>query len=711
MVYSRNTTTGKQVKYVLLMGDGSYINKIRGTSNNTNFIPTYQSINSLSETQSIATDDFFVLMDPEEGQNAENYGSIDIGIGRLTCKTTQEMKAVINKILKYYETDPNLQVNASQNPCSNNETNMGDWRNNLLFLGDDDDSAEHMEQSNSLSTGVSNLDANYNIDKIFLDAYQRFSTAGGARYPDATQDFIRRIQKGALIFNYTGHGGEVGLTAERIIDVDIINNLNNLNRLPLFVTATCEFSRYDDPGRTSAGELCLLNAKGGAVALFTTCRLAYSGPNFTLNSILLTNTFKKLSNGKRPCLGDIVQLTKSDPRIGQSYVYANFHLLGDPAMPLAYPKEKVFTTSINQKTISTTSSDTLNALSKITITGYVGDNQGNKLNFNGLVYPTVFDKEQDITCLMNIEKSAVNWPLPENSNSSLIPFKFKLQKNILYRGKAQVTNGEFSFTFIVPKDISFSYGPGRISYYATTGNTDANGYYNKIVIGGASKSTVIDNEGPQVSLYMNDKKFVNGGTTNENPVLFANLVDSSGINTVGTGLGHDISAILDGKSSNPIILNDYYEADLNSYQSGKIRYPFNELSEGQHNIAFKVWDIQNNSNTVYTDFVVAQSAELALKQVMNYPNPFTTHTQFIFEHNQTCVPLKVTVQIYTVSGKAIKTIQQSINCNSGVNETIEWDGKDDYGQRIGRGVYVYKLAIIDPENKKAEKIEKLVILN
>ena len=710
MVYSRTINTSRPLKYVVFMGRGSYINMSRSITNNSNFIPTYQSINSLSETQSLATDDFYCLMDPDEGQNAENYGSIDLAIGRLICKSNDEMKAVLNKIFNYYKTDGSLQIDQTQSTYVSDASVMGDWRNNLLFLADDEDSAEHMKQSNALTTQANGIDPNYNIDKVYLDAYQRFSTAGGARYPDASADFVKRILKGALLFNYTGHGGEVGLTAERIIDIDIINSLNNFNKLPLFVTATCEFSRYDDPARTSAGELCLLNAKGGAIALFTTCRLAYSGPNFTLNSILLSNTFLRNKNGGRPTLGDIVQMTKADPRIGQSYVYANFHLLGDPALTLAYPKDKIYTSSINQKALTVSSSDTLKALSKITVKGFVGDANGNKLNFNGLVYPTVFDKEQDITCLMNTDKSAINYPLAP-TETSLTPFQFKLQKNILYRGKALVQNGDFSFTFMVPKDISFAYGPGRISYYGTTGNSDANGYYNKIVVGGTSNNSNIDHEGPQVHLYMNEPSFVNGGITNENPVMFANLVDSSGINTVGTGLGHDISAILDAKSSNPIILNDYYEANLNSYQSGRVRYPFNDLSEGQHTVSFKVWDIQNNSNTVYEDFVVAKSADLALKEVMNYPNPFTTHTQFMFQHNQTCVPLKVTVQIYSVSGKLVKTIRQDVNCDNGKTEAVEWDGKDDYGQRIGRGVYVYKLAIINPENKKAEKIEKLVILN
>jgi hypothetical protein len=712
MLYSRNIGSGKEVKYVLLMGDGSYNNKNRSIVNNSNFIPTYQSHESLDPVRSITTDDFYGLMDPDEGYMVEDdaTGKMDIGVGRFTCRNVNEVKTVIAKIENYYRKDPNFVVNNStpENYSSANESPMGDWRNWLLFLGDDEDNALHMTQSNNLTNILKTIIPAYNYDKIFLDAYQRFSTPGGNRYPDASEDFLRRIHKGALIFNYTGHGGEVGLTAERMIDIDIINNLDNFNKLSLFITATCEFSRYDDPARTSAGELCLLNPKGGAIALFTTCRVAFADKNFTLNSELLKMLFKKLPSGKWPTLGDAVLLTKS--HLPQNFYNANFHLLGDPAMMLAYPEQKVVTSKINNVPVTATSVDTLGALAKITVSGSVTDILGNKkTDFNGIVYPTVFDKEQSITCLMNSEDSGFKYY--NSDTASLHPFQFNLQKNILYRGKILVTNGDFSFTFIVPKDISFAVGPGKISYYATNGLTDGNGYYDQVVVGGDSKNTLVDNEGPQINLFLNDKNFVNGGLTNEKPVLFADLADSSGINTLGTGIGHDISVIMDENSSKPLVLNDYYEASLNSYQSGRVKYPYNELSEGTHRLSFKAWDIQNNSNTVYADFIVAKSAELALNHVLNYPNPFTTRTKFMFQHNQGCNPLKVTVQVYTVSGKLVKTIQKSVSCEGSRPEGVEWDGRDDFGDKLGRGVYIYKLAILDVENKKAEKIEKLVILN
>lgn len=718
MLYLRNNQPGQRpVKFVALLGDGSYINRSRNLVNNSNLIPTYQSKNSLSSTESMATDDFYGMMDDNEGASAEITGDPDIGIGRFTCRTVTEMRAVLDKIEHYYTADNSIQT-ALSNPenCNTlNESTMGDWRNWLLFLGDDQDNAEHMRQSDGLSAVVSSIDKSYNFDKIFLDAYQRFSTPGGPRYPDASSDFIRRMNKGALIFNYTGHGGEVGLTAERMIDIDIINNLDNFNKLPLYITATCEFSRYDDPARTSAGELCLLNAKGAAISLFTTCRLAYSGPNYSLNQVTLEKLFTRLPDGNMPTLGEAIQMTKSDPRIkGNTVYWVNFHLLGDPALRLAYPKELVKTSEVNSRNTGAGIVDTLGALEKVTIKGFVSDRNGVKLStFNGLVYPTVFDKEQKVVALMNTNESAVNYSAVNNGSDPgpYKPFEFSSQKNILYRGKVLVTNGDFSFSFMVPKDISFAVGPGKISYYATNGTTDAQGSFEDVMVGGAAASGVLDTDGPKISLYLNDKNFINGGITNEKPVLYADLTDSSGVNTLGTGIGHDISVVLDGNSSKPIILNDYYEANLNSYQSGRVRYPYSDLSEGEHQLSFKVWDIQNNSSLSTVDFIVAPSAELALTRVLNYPNPFTTKTKFFFEHNQACNPLKVTVQIYTISGKLVKTIQQSVFCEGFRPEGIDWDGKDDFGDKLGRGVYVYKLSILDIENKKAEKIEKLVILN
>lgn len=373
----------------------------------------------------------------------------------------------------------------------------------------------------------------------------------------------------------------------------------------------------------------------------------------------------------------------------------NFSLLGDPALMLAFPKHEVVTTHINGNVLIA-DTDTLGALSKVTIAGEIRSNGQKLTNFNGIVYPTVYDKEETVSTLANDAGSPV--------------INFTLRKNVLYKGKASITNGEFAYTFIVPKDIAYQIGRGRLSYYAHNGIEDANGHYDSLLIGGSSSNAIVDNEGPIVKLYLNDEKFVYGGTTDENPKILALITDSNGVNTVGNGIGHDITAIIDDNPDNIHILNDYYESDLDSYQSGRVFYPLSKLSSGPHTLKFKVWDIFNNSSEVMTEFVVAESSTLALNHVLNYPNPFTTRTSFFFEHNRPCSTLDVQVQVYTVSGKLIKTINRAVTCDGYRVDDIDWDGKDDFGDRIGRGVYVYRLKIRDMDGATAEKYEKLVVL-
>ncbi|MBK9671540.1 MAG: type IX secretion system sortase PorU [Bacteroidetes bacterium] len=556
--------------------------------------------------------------------------------------------------------------------------------------------AIHVSDAETISTFVDTNYRNINIDKIYFDAFKQMSTAGGQRYPDVTAAINQRIDNGALIMNYTGHGGETGWAHERVIDISTINDWGNVKKLPLFVTATCEFSRYDDPARTSAGEDVLLNPNGGGIGLLTTTRLVYSNPNFVLNYNFYKNAFKPIAGGM-PRLGDIAKVTKNSSVSSASTNHRNFTLLGDPALKLAYPKESVVTSTLNTQSISV-NADTVKALSKITITGYIQDINGAKMSsFNGLIYPTVFDKSKIVTT---------------QGNDSDSPKKnFRLQKSIVYKGKVSVINGDFSFTFVVPKDIALNFGKGRLSYYADNGETDASGNNENFIIGGVSSAINSDNEGPQVQLYLNNDKFINGGITNENPVLYAKVQDDNGINTVGNGIGHDIVSMLDLSSDKTYVLNDYYQAELDSYQKGTIRYQLSNLAEGKHDLSLKVWDTYNNSSVARTEFVVSKSARLALQRIFNYPNPFTTSTNFYFQHNQADNGMNVQIQIFTVSGKLIKTIEQFVRTEGFTSESIHWDGLDDFGDKIGKGVYVYRLKAIDSTGGIADKFEKLVILN
>jgi hypothetical protein len=540
------------------------------------------------------------------------------------------------------------------------------------------------------------LQDNYNIDKIYLDAYQQISTPGGERYPDATAALNHRMERGSLLVNYTGHGGELGWAHERFLEIHDINSWKNQCKLPLFFTATCEFSRWDDPDRTSAGELTFLNPNGGSIGLMSTTRVVYSGPNAILNNNFYNYTFSAMSNGKMPHLGDLHMLTKKSMPPSQIN-HRNFSLLSDPALSLNYPEYTVNTTEINGAPVNPLQPDTIHALSHVTVKGEIRDYNGNLAsNFNGIIYPTVYDKPAYITTLSN--------------DGAASPARtFPLQKNILFKGKASVTNGQFSFTFIVPKDIAYNYGNGKISYYAHNGFKDASGFCKDFIIGGTDTSAAKDQAGPDIKLFLNDDKFVFGGITNSEPKIFAVVSDSNGINTSGTNIGHDITAVLDGNNSQPLVLNDYYESDLNNYKKGTVRYPLADLTEGKHTLGFKIWDVYNNSTSSYTEFIVASSADIALKHVLNYPNPFTTHTSFYFEHNQCCTNMDVQIQIFTVSGKMIKSIHQFVNMEGYRSEPIDWDGTDEYGTKIGRGVYIYRLRV-KAGNTIAEQFEKLVIL-
>lgn len=691
MFYERATAPADIPRYLLLFGDGSYVNK-DDYSGNTNFIPTYQSENSLSLIDSYVSDDFFGLLDPSEGNwTPGSTQLLDIGMGRLPVKSLTEAKDMVDKVLRYASPGSVTQATA----CNSTNSSLGDWRNVICMVADDGDSDTHLEQTDTLLRNIDPFVLKYNADKIYLDAYQQETSPGGQRYPDVNVAINKRMEKGSFILNYTGHGGELGWAHEGVLNNSMINNWTNKYAMPLFITATCEFSRFDDPSRTSAGEYCLLNPIGGAIALYSTTRLVYSFPNALLNKDLIRYAFQQL-DGEMPRLGDIFRLTKRDPDNDSGINPRNFTLLGDPALRLAYPKYDIVATKINNQVLAGIT-DTINALSKVTISGEIRSNGQKLSSFNGVIYPTVYDKAVNVQTLAN-----------DPSESSVITFS--VQKNILYKGKASVINGDFSFTFIVPKDINYSFGTGRLSFYAQNGTEDASGYYDSLIVGGISSNYLADDIGPQINLYLNDEKFVFGGLTNAEPKIYALLNDSNGINTVGNGIGHDITATLDNDVVNSLVLNDFYESDLDNYQKGKVIYSLNDLSDGRHNLKLKVWDIFNNSSEAYTEFIVAQSADIALAHVLNYPNPFTTHTTFFFEHNQACNDLDVQIQVYTVSGKLIKTLQDHFVCDGFRSNSMDWDGLDDFGDRIGRGVYLYRLRVQASGGRYAEKYEKLVVL-
>ena len=682
MLYDRSTATDS-VRYLLLFGDCSYDYKNR-VPNNTNFVPCYQSRNSLDPVRSYSSEDYYGFMDNLEGNWGEVLGSeeqhtIDIFVGRIPANAIEQAAIMVNKIIHYQTALPT----------------QAKWKNKALFVADDGDANTHMLDAEIMATTVAQQDSRYNINKLYLDAYPQETSTGGEKSPIMVNLINEEIQKGTFILNYNGHGGTGGWAQEQILTLPQIDAWTNFNAMPLVVTATCDFGLYDNPSIRSGTDAVLFNTSGGGIGILTATRIVYQYSNQYLNSNLYKVLFKPYGTDILPRIGDVMKLTKNKSMVGVNN--RNYTFLGDPSMKLAYPQNEIVVTKINNIPISAIA-DTIKALSKVSIEGEVRNQSGVFLSsYNGIANVTCFDKENNVSTL----------------GSAGPVMSFKLSNNFFFEGKATITNGKFTVTFVAPKDILFLYGQGKISLYAIaqSGINDAGGNYDNVQVGGANASAAADNTPPGIRLYMNDETFVSGGLTSDNPLFIAKVSDDNGIN-VGTGsVGHEITTVL-SDNSNVLVLNEYYTTELDNYTKGVVRYPMKNFNAGNHSLKFKVWDTYNNSSEAYLEFVVANSEKLALNHVLNYPNPFSTHTDFHFDHNRAGDDLEVLIQIYTVSGKMIKTINQAYYASPTHISGLIWDGRDDFGDKIGKGVYVYKVKVRSiRDGSTIHKYEKLVLLN
>ena len=698
-VYDNASNTTSKVKYLNLFGDASYDFKNR-IKNNTNIVPIFHGFdvsNSLSPNNSsnfslfssFMSDDFFALMDSNEGNMIASADLMDLAVGRMLVSSNTQASEMVNKVLEYHD-----------------EKSYKRWRNNLVYYSDDPDpflSGDYLLQKdlNELADEVSVANPFFNSNKIFTDAYVQEVSAGGPRYPQAKKAFIDAIELGALVLNYYGHGNEESFAIERIFEKADAQTLNNRYKYPLFITITCEFTRFDDPNRPTGGEYMYWNKTGGAIALLATTRQISQSLGIDLNEAIYDNLFTMENNSY---ISIAESLRRAKISLGGSNKRVVFYI-GDPALKLAIPKPKIVLTKVNGENINT-SSLSLQALSLATLSGEVVDENNTLItNYNGELAVQVYDK--------NLNRLTL-----DNDNVSLPPINqpklnFVTLGEVIYRGNASVVNGKFEFSFIVPQDIQIPIGNARVSFYSKSNSPilqNQTGYNTQIKVGGVNTSAPSDTTPPKLKLYMNDTNFVSGGITNESPIFLAFLEDENGINTA-SGIGHDIVAILDNDENNPFNLNDYYETETDNYKKGKVTYPFRDLAPGLHTILFKAWDVYNNLITAEIQFVVIGDGDLQLERVLNYPNPFVSYTEFWFNHNRPFEPLEVQVQILTITGKLVKTINQTVVNEGFTSRDIKWDGKDDFGDKIGKGVYVYKVTVKSAiTGKKSEKIEKLVIL-
>ncbi|WP_170227081.1 type IX secretion system sortase PorU [Luteibaculum oceani] len=686
-----------KLKYALLLGDGSYVN-LDGFEENTNLLPTYQSANSERETSSYVSDDFYGMLEdleggdqginPVPGSKDIRRSDMDIAIGRFPVTTVLQANQLIDKIERY--------------TLGSADEIYGDWRNLTAFVADDLDGNFaptedfHVEDANILTEWITDNYPEFYTHKFYMDAYPQVTTPGGSRYPAINKLIKDRVQDGLLLLNYTGHGGEVGWAHERILDIGTINGWTNSYKMPIMVTATCEFSKFDDYDRVSAGELCLLNPNGGAIVMLSTTRIVYADDNFRLNQDFVEQFFSRANSTGVVRIGDVYKDSKrqyvASSSVGINHL--NFSLLGDPALEIAFPKHKVVTTEINDKPLN---SDTLSALSVVKLKGEVRDHQDLVLtDFNGEVEVQVFDK-------------AITQQTLGNDNPSLKK-SFKVRNSLIYKGVASVNNGEFEITFVVPKDIRLNVGAGLIQYYAKSENADANGALKNINVGGISSNPLVDDQGPQIDLYLNNLDFVSGDATGENSNLLAFLSDESGINTTGAGIGHDIIAFIDGDIKNAITLNEFYKATLDTYKEGTISYPLEGVSEGSHTLTLRAWDSNNNPGEAKINFLVRNSSKPFLEELLVYPNPAADRATFEFTHNQGGYASEATLEVFDLMGRRVAGKIWKLEPQEKGTATYTWEIKSSGSNTINPGTYVYRVTLNSESGETAVKSSKLLIV-
>ena len=692
MLYDRAETEADMPRYLLLMGDASWDNRMLTSDWRTyspdDFLLCYQSEESFSTTNSYVSDDYFCLLDDGEGSDLTKKDKTDVGVGRLTARTEEEARIMVDKIFGYV-------ANA----------NAGDWQNTLCFMGDDGNGNVHMAEADAAAIVAAEASASFDIKKIYWDAYQRTTISTGNRYPDATRLIKQQMQQGALLMDYCGHGVTYCLSHEQVVRIEDFAEQTSL-RLPLWVTASCDIMPFDSQ-EENIGETAMLNSRGGAIAFFGTTRTVYTGDNKNMNCAFIKYVLAKDADGQPYRLGDAVRLSKNEVRAmstklsdspHETYVINKLHysLLGDPALRLAVPTEPVVIDSINGQPIGAGTDDVLHlaAGQTVTVSGHVGGGT----DFSGVVALTVKDVKEQVTCRLND---------PEGASTA---FTFSDRPTTIYNGQDSVRNGRFQLSFVLPKDISYSEETGRISVYAVSNDRQhlANGHTEAFTMG-SGDDVADDGIGPSIYCYLNTADFENGGQVNTTPYFFAQLTDKDGINAAGSSLGHDMELVIDGQLAMTYNLNSYFRYDFGDYRSGTVGFSLPELSEGEHRLTFRAWDVLNNSSVAELRFQVVSGLQPRCFSVECTRNPATTSTTFIINHDRTGSLMDVELEVFDTSGRLLwKKAESGVSTDN--TYTLDWDLTGSSGSRLRTGVYLYRVLISTDGSRKASKAQKLIIL-
>lgn len=702
MLYDKGSAEGGRPRYLLLFGDGAYDNRFVSTdwkdlpqNIRNNMLLTYQTDNSLT-SESYVVDDYFGFLGDNTGKNIIN-DELNIGIGRFPVRTITEARNMVDKVISYM-----------------NNT-VGDWKNKLCFIADDGNNSDsyatyHQYDADGLTEYLEKHRAEYISKKIFFDAFKKDKSGSGS-YPAVDSLIQKTLKEGCFMVNYTGHGNTKSLSDENVITQNQIIQ-STYKYLPIWITASCDFCRFDYIS-TTAGEDVFLNKNSGGIALFTTSRVAYADKNKIINKFLVENLFTKEYNSMS--LGEILLETK---KIKMDSRKLGFCLIGDPAMKLSYPAYKISLNVINGKDVSEGDFE-FKSLDKVELEGMVSTSSGELLSdFNGILNMRVFDSRDTITTLGNNKfkyEKVVSGKVVD-SWDSIPKVKYEDYLNTIFLGSDSIRNGKFKISFIVPKDISYKPGKkGKISMYAyeseSKSKRDASGYFKDFSVFGTSDNPREDNTPPEIrELFLNDSTFVDGGDVNTTPYFYARVWDESGINITESSIGHGITLSIDNNPNTNFLLNSYYQNVIGSEGEGTVKFSISELAPGMHQAEFKIWDIMNNPTTYTFSFNVVEGLKPFISRLIATPTPAKGNVKFRLWHNRPETQMKVGILVYDITGRLHWKHEETGSSELFKDYVIDWDLRNNAGSHVRPGVYLYRAAISTNNSKEATETQKMIIL-
>ncbi len=637
--------------YVLFVSDANldYRNYVQDSTPVINHVPTFQ----VPGNTGWATDDWLVWLNT--GRN------VDMINGRFPAETEEEVEAVVQKVLDY-----------EMNP------EWGVWRNRTVAIADDYCQPSGCSPSQIYFTTVEddinrNMPVYFDNDEIFLTEYAL--DPNNRTKAKANQDLMEKAADGALMLRYTGHGGPPKMADESVFSLNNISQLDNGRRQMLWCAFSCDISNYDHYGRECIGEDLLLARDKGAIATIGGIRSTYGSPNQVLESRFI----KALFGAEYISIGEALAIGKIS--IGNEINSSKYVLMGDPAQRLGAARLQV----------KMADGLVITQANRMQISGEIYEGEQFQADFNGTAYITVFSNRRTI-----LYKSD-EWSFSETWDHLGTP---------IFRGQAEVKNGRFNQTVFVPVNLEFG-DNGRVSVYAWSEalKTDAAGAVDSIpIVSGAQANDV---RGPEIQVELDGQLMLNAGIIYPQSTLKVSLEDSSGINLAGASEAGVLFDLVRQRNDpqNPVEtifqedLTRFFEYEIGDYRRGTLTWQIPEMDNGEYVLRLRAIDNMNNAaiasyNVDIRDFT--ESAPLTISEAFNYPNPTPGATHFLFKVNKdNCL---ATIKIFTVSGRRIKTLGPEPAAGFPNQSRIAWDGRDEDGDAVANGVYLYKL-LIDYESE------------